>query len=293
MKYIISFVFCVTSFGQIKAQNDSARTDNLLSFNGYISSLAKNFSKQAATPFQLKGTQYVEAAAIIGTTLALTTIDGKADNAVKDLIDKNAFIHDASPMVTELGGTYGIAGVSALALGGLIFHKTDMAETGLLATQAIITSGAWAQVAKLLSGRERPSQSYEASQLPGGKWYGGLVEISNPDNLPTNSFNSFPSGHATTAFAIATVLAMKYKNCKAVPVTAYTLATLVGATRMIEHKHWLSDVFAGAVLGHLCARQVMNAYFKEQKVNGKASNSSIFIYPDLSNGMGITCQIRL
>jgi len=294
VKYLISLVFCFASFGQIKAQNDSVRTDNLLSFKGYISSISKNFSKQATAPFHLKGKEYIEAAAIIGTTLALTTLDGKADDAVKDLRDKSSFVHNVSPVVTELGATYGIAGVSALALGGLIFNNTDMAETGLLATQAIITSGVWAQVGKFISGRERPFQSYVGTQLPGGKWYGGLVAISNPDNLPASSFNSFPSGHTTTAFAIATVFAMKYKNCKAVPVTAYTLATIVGATRMIEHKHWLSDVFAGAVLGHLCARQVMNSYLGEGKISSKSKNhSSIFIYPDMTNGLGITCRIGL
>ncbi len=58
---------------------------------------------------------------------------------------------------------------------------------------------------------------------------------------------SFPSSHASQAFAVAAVLADRYDQ--PVPAIAYGLAGLVGASRLILNKHWTSDVVAGAVLG--------------------------------------------
>ena len=282
-------VSCITVYflfpgTHVFAQRDSLATqlNELLSFKGYFSSLGDNFAKQASSPFHLHPRGCIETAVIISSTLILTTIDGNADDEVKNLKTENSFINDVNPVVTELGGTYGIAGACTFGLAGIIFKNNKVAETGLLATQAIITSGLWVTAGKYLSGRERPLRSYESSGLPGGKWYGLFTEISNPSNLPSSSFNSFPSGHTSTAFAIATVFAMQYKNCKAVPLTVYTIAAVVGASRMIEQKHWLSDVFAGAALGHLCARQIMNSYFVSKGKSADRNRAHIFIVPDFS-----------
>jgi hypothetical protein len=65
---------------------------------------------------------------------------------------------------------------------------------------------------------------------------------------------SFPSGHTSNAFAIATVWARQYGPRAAVP--GYFLAGLVGASRMASQKHHLSDVVAGATLGYLVGSSV-------------------------------------
>lgn len=58
---------------------------------------------------------------------------------------------------------------------------------------------------------------------------------------------SFPSGHTTTAFAYASVVAAEHEWYWG--VTAYSLATFVGASRMNDNAHYLHDVIAGATLG--------------------------------------------
>jgi membrane-associated phospholipid phosphatase len=58
---------------------------------------------------------------------------------------------------------------------------------------------------------------------------------------------SFPSGHTTTAFAFASVVAMEHKWYWG--VGAYTLATVVGMSRIHDNAHYLHDVVFGATLG--------------------------------------------
>lgn len=58
---------------------------------------------------------------------------------------------------------------------------------------------------------------------------------------------SFPSGHSTTIFAFAGVIGLEHEWYYAVP--AYTLATLVGLSRINDNKHYLHDVIAGASIG--------------------------------------------
>ncbi|HYK55423.1 MAG TPA: phosphatase PAP2 family protein, partial [Flavisolibacter sp.] len=74
--------------------------------------------------------------------------------------------------------------------------------------------------------------------------------------------SSFPSGHTTVAFAAATVYALEYKEKPWVPLLCYTSASLIGLSRITENKHWLTDVLAGAALGYLTGRQVVNNYHR-------------------------------
>jgi membrane-associated phospholipid phosphatase len=61
--------------------------------------------------------------------------------------------------------------------------------------------------------------------------------------------SSFPSSHVTQTFAVATVLEDRYGW--GVGTVAYAAATAVGAARILQERHWSSDVVAGAALGWL------------------------------------------
>jgi hypothetical protein len=71
---------------------------------------------------------------------------------------------------------------------------------------------------------------------------------------------SFPSGHTSTSFTWATVLQRNYGWTLGAP--AYLAASYVGATRLEENTHHLTDIFAGAAIGYLVGRTVARSHHK-------------------------------
>lgn len=61
-------------------------------------------------------------------------------------------------------------------------------------------------------------------------------------------WNSFPSGHTTTAFAIATVLILQIQN-KWVQLLLLLVAMLAGFSRVYLSQHFVADILAGSLLG--------------------------------------------
>ena len=85
---------------------------------------------------------------------------------------------------------------------------------------------------KNLVNRTRPADQYP-----------GEIFVSNP-----SLGKSFPSGHTSQAFAMATTLTLQYKKWY-VTAPAYLWAGCVGYSRLYMGKHYPTDVLAGAVLG--------------------------------------------
>ncbi len=65
---------------------------------------------------------------------------------------------------------------------------------------------------------------------------------------------SFPSGHTSSAFTIATVLSHHYSKAS---IPAYLTAGLIGVSRLEKNRHFLSDVVAGATLGYIVGKTVI------------------------------------
>ena len=243
------------------------KTDSIFSFRspkGYFPSLLHNFGEQATAPLHFKTKQWLITGAAIGITVALIHVDNDIDDWARFKKQKYNWVNKASPIITDFGSNTGIFSVIAFGTFSAALKKEKGVQTSLLATQAMITSGVWVRLIKMLSGRERPSAAYAFSNLEGGNWYGPFAQFDQDLALkkPGSAFDAFPSGHTATAFSIATVFALQYKDIKAVPIISYSAATLVGISRLTEHAHWASDVFAGAILGYLCGKQVVSHYNK-------------------------------
>ena len=88
--------------------------------------------------------------------------------------------------------------------------------------------------------------------------YGIMAGIVNPikygakEMRPDGSTrNSFPSGHTATAFVSATILQKEYGLTRSTwySIAGYGVATATGVMRVLNNRHWVSDVLSGAGIG--------------------------------------------
>jgi hypothetical protein len=146
--------------------------------------------------------------------------------------------------ISNIGSVYSLAAASgAFYLIGREKKNDRARETGLLSAEAIINSVIVEGVLKGVTQRARPLDGHERSEF----FDGG---------------SSFPSGHSTQTWAVATVVAHEYKDRPAVQIAAYGLATAVSVARFTGHKHYLSDIVAGSALGWGIGRYVYGAHHR-------------------------------
>jgi len=125
------------------------------------------------------------------------------------------------------------AGILAV---GKLTHNSDLSKTGTLGLMAVGHAGVVSQVAKQVAGRERPMTGAGLGQFRKGG-------------------SSFPSGHAMTSWALATVVARRSNN-RWVKLGSYSFAASVGLSRVGGRNHFPSDVLVGSVSGYLIGRYV-------------------------------------
>jgi membrane-associated phospholipid phosphatase len=106
---------------------------------------------------------------------------------------------------------------------------------------AFLLSALVAQILKSVFSMPRPKQFFSPGQYP--YFIDGVTHI---------GFASFPSGHSTSIFALATLLALFEKN--RIGKLAYLLvAVAVGYSRIYLGQHFLGDVLMGSCIGILTA----------------------------------------
>lgn len=152
----------------------------------------------------------------------------------------NRFLHD----VERFGAEYSLGVLGGFYLAGAIGNNataTAVAQDGLAAS--IIASGIITPTIKFVTGRARPRENLGVAYF-------------HPFSLGYSSNSSFPSGHTTQAFAVASVIANHYEESW-VACSSYTVAGLVGVARMYHDAHFASDVLAGAMIGTLVGKSVV------------------------------------
>lgn len=96
-----------------------------------------------------------------------------------------------------------------------------------------------------------------------------MVSETRPDG---SSDDSFPSGHTARAFCAATVLHKEYGLTRSpwFSVGAYSVATLTGVMRVLNNRHWISDVLVGAGIGIISTDigyMLADLWFKDKGLN--------------------------
>ena len=133
-------------------------------------------------------------------------------------------------LITMLGGTY-ILALFAIPLWLRGQREATFDFILILVLTVVVTTAI-----KYLVDRSRPcvDKAFGAQIIPG---YGCDTE---PDP-------SFPSGHASRAFALAGLVALRFRWRAGGAAMAF--ATLVGVSRVYMGLHWPSDILGGAFVG--------------------------------------------
>lgn len=100
-----------------------------------------------------------------------------------------------------------------------------------------------------------------------------LKAVVNEERPDHSDHKSFPSGHASMAFAAARSLDKEFrKDCIWIPIAGYAAATAIGVERVVnDHHHWY-DVVAGAALGFGAAELT---WWASDKLLGSDSNVAV------------------
>jgi membrane-associated phospholipid phosphatase len=111
-------------------------------------------------------------------------------------------------------------------------------KTTRLTAMAVLNATLLTEGLKFVTGRKRPNQSDRSLSFHG----------------PGRGFSSFPSGHASAAFAVAEVLGHRYPKYR---FPLYLVAGAIGLGRVNAGRHFPSDVFVGAAIGIYHGRLVL------------------------------------
>ncbi|MBO0950564.1 phosphatase PAP2 family protein [Fibrella forsythiae] len=166
----------------------------------------------------------------VGTLMLLYT----KEQLIRFINDHNSPIGDLLfPYLTYLGD-----GGFVIVIGVFMLVLNRRAGWLILASFAI--SGLISLFLKMIvfPERLRPVRYFEHSN-----WEYHLIK-----DLHINEYNSFPSGHTTSAFALFSMLAFLWQR-KAWGWLGTLLAAIAGYSRVYLFQHFVEDAFVGAILG--------------------------------------------
>jgi membrane-associated phospholipid phosphatase len=186
---------------------------------------------------QAHNIRWWEVAIAAGTIGVVSAFDHGADGWVQDHRSPGS---DRVARVFKYGGepvvVFGIGG--GILAAGVISGGPALERRGGRVLASIIAAGFTTGALKEITGRFRPDNTTDPFVFH-----------------PFTNHDAFPSGHATLAFALATSLSAEIHRPWATTLL-YAGATGTAWSRLNDHKHWLSDVLAGATVGITAANVI-------------------------------------
>lgn len=223
-------LFLFVSFGDFAAAQQPPTQKNTLG-EEYLKNLFSDQKKIWTSPGRIRQNQLPWLIPFVAVSGGLFATDS---NVAKQVSTSPSLISN-SRNLANAGVASLIAGGAGFYLYGRVKDNDHARETGVLASEAALNSFAVAEVLKLTTQRERPSDNVRGRFFQGG--------------------SSFPSEHAVLSWSVASVIAHEYPD-PLVKTVAYGIATGVSISRITSRDHFPSDIFVGAALGYLIGRQV-------------------------------------
>jgi membrane-associated phospholipid phosphatase len=191
------------------------------------------------------GRSELRAAATAGVAIfALSSLD----EAGRALMRRNesATLDDVTTELERLGTIQNYTILGGFLIAGVALDDAKARSTAAEGVaSSLIAAGLITPTLQKLIGRSRPRKDHASHTFD-----------------PMSGNLSFPSGHTTQAFAVASVIATEYDH-PVVQVLSYGLAAGVAASRMYHRAHFISDVTTAALIGTVVGRSV--AHFGQRQ----------------------------
>ena len=269
MKRLYIYLFCAaiffesTSYAQTNVSVDRNTFDlsQNLSNKALISSVSEKVlsglvSDTVTLPLTVRHwnkTDILTASAIACITIGLYQYDQKIHHWTQHQI--NDISIKVARFAEPFGGKHSMTPAALLYIFGYMSDDNRAQHVAMLGFKSVLISSFFTSTVKTYGHRHRPN-----SGDPYNRWDGPSLSLQNL---------SFPSGHSTASFAMATVIATVYKDKLFIPPLAYGMAALTALSRVHDNKHWASDIFIGSAIGYFTSKALMKMY------NGAANNISI------------------
>jgi len=202
----------------------------------------QDVTKVVIAPVHWKLKQWTRFGEGVALVVGVAAVDRPLIGAIQR--NRSNFSDQFARRITPIGANDAVLASWALLGSGFLFHNDTLRGAGRDAIESEIVAASMATpVIKRLAGRARPFR------------HEGTFHF-DPDQSHSGNFQSFPSGHATNAFAAATAIAGHFDGW-VVPTIVYTIATGVSFSRVNDNVHFPSDVVAGALIGRAVAKGIL------------------------------------
>ena len=231
-------------------QLSDSRTTSVEINGDYFMGYLKDTGNILTSPARWNQSDWLEASLVTGVAVGLYTQDDHIQRWVQK--HKNT---TTSNVAEDAKKIYLLSFPALAGLGAYGYMASDnkAKTTFLLSVESIVIDGVFVQVLKHTTGRHRPytGDSHDT-------WSFGYNS--------NGSYQSFPSGDASTAFSIASVVATEYDNM-IIPPLAYGVATLIALQRVHNNAHWSSDVFVASAIGYFTGKAVVASHTKQSNLS--------------------------
>jgi hypothetical protein len=264
---VVSMLFLMMNISQLKAQ------DTINTSNNQVDSILNDInSNREFNPndklYQFKSKKLIVPAALItvgSLSLAIPALDNINKSTRNEILeDKSKGTHlDNYTQYLPAAAVYG------LNLAGVEGKHNFRDRSIIFATSQIITMG-FVLPLKHIVKEQRPDES---------------------NNL------SFPSGHTANAFSTAQFMFREYQDTNIwLSLAGYPIAAFTGIYRVVNNKHWVGDVVAGAGIGILSTEAAywlfptINKWFSPKN---KESKVATMVFPTFQNkqaGLGLVMR---
>jgi len=230
----------------------------------YFKGIFSDIVYTASSPLIWDRSDWKTAAWVAGGTGMFIALDEEINSAFKK--NRSSYTESLMDIFEPFGnGAYTLPGLAAFYIFGHFNENEKAKRTTLIATESFLITSLYTTVLKYSFGRHRPRTGNSSTSF---------------DGFETNrNQNSFPSGHTSTAFAIATVVANEYEKTPYIIPISYGIATLTGLSRVNYEAHWASDVFLGAALGYFTSKTLL-------RLHNNKKGQHFTIYPRADSGGG-------